>query len=64
MKSIDSKTQRSINGGCAKNVYCPVCGRKVKVSLFQRLFVSTAKVEILAANEHALYMNFGTRIKH
>lgn len=64
MKSIDSMTQRTINGGCSAKVYCPECGRRIKVSLFQRLFWSNYKVEQWALSEHGLNMLYGTEIRH
>lgn len=64
MKSIDSRTQRTVNGGCSKNVYCPICGRKVKVTLFQRMFWSDARVRADAQSRHGLNMMYGTRIGH
>lgn len=64
MKSIDIRTQRTINGGCSKNVYCPVCGKKIKVSWIQRLFWSNSRVRAWAQSEHGLNMMYGSSVNH
>ena len=65
MKSINCATQRSIEGGwISGNVYCPICGRKVKYSLFQKLFWTRSRVEADAMSMHGLNAMYGRKIGH
>ena len=65
MKSINRKTQRSIEGGYVSgNVYCPICHRKVKITLFQKLFWTKSRVEGDAMAMHGLNAAYGTKIGH
>jgi len=59
MRSISVETQRTIEGGASKYVYCPSCGYKYKTSLIERLFWSTAKVEGYLMARHGLGKNLG-----
>ena len=64
MTSLSAMEMRTIDGGASSYVNCPICGQRVKVGIFSRLFRSNRQVEALLTSDHGLLKNYGRSIKH
>lgn len=64
MRILTNEELRTENGGASKYVTCPVCGRRRKTKLWERIFRSNRTLQTYMQKSHGLNMMYGTPIDH